>query len=65
VQAAQREALSQLRGWYGDWSTTLRPVFPVRTLVNLGLMKLARSVKTEDAEPIEDDAPASAAAATG
>jgi predicted Zn-dependent protease len=40
ARLAQREAVSDLRDWFNDWGTTLRPRFGPRPQVQLGLVVL-------------------------
>jgi hypothetical protein len=53
ADAAQREALEQLRDWYRDWTTTLRTLFPTSVQIRLGLTRRRRA-----AEESETEAPA-------
>ncbi len=43
AQAAQLEALADLRDWINDWGTALRPVFNVQEQIKLGLTQVKRS----------------------
>ncbi|KYF62778.1 hypothetical protein BE11_10420 [Sorangium cellulosum] len=57
----QREALEGLRGWFNDWATTLRQVFPLKAQIQLGLTAVRRAAAApgevdEDALLDEDDA---------
>jgi hypothetical protein len=53
AQAAQMQALADLRDWFNDWSTTLRMVFTAREQVQLGLVVLQRRGAAEG-EPAEE-----------
>jgi hypothetical protein len=56
ADAAQREALDQLRDWYRDWATTLRTLFPTQVQIRLGLARRRRSYAEEESEPPVDGA---------
>ncbi|WP_437729727.1 hypothetical protein [Sorangium sp. So ce1335] len=51
----QRAALEGLRGWFNDWATTLRQVFPVKVQIQLGLTAVKRTAAAPG-EAIEEDA---------
>jgi hypothetical protein len=49
AQLEQREAVEDLRDWFRDWGTTLRPIFNVREQIMLGLTTVKRTaVAPED-----------------
>ncbi|KYF63361.1 hypothetical protein [Sorangium cellulosum] len=51
----QREALDGLRGWFNDWATTLRQVFPLKAQIQLGLTAVRRAAAAPG-EVVEEDA---------
>jgi hypothetical protein len=55
AQAEQREALEDLRAWFNDWSTTLRPLFGTRAQITLGLSVLKRAPKSDEDGAGEDE----------
>lgn len=54
AQAAQQEAYEDLRDWFNDWATMLRPAFNAREQVILGLA-VRRSRGPAAGEIVEDD----------
>ncbi len=58
AQLEQREALEDLRDWFRDWGTTLRPIFNVREQLMLGLTTLKRTAASE--QDVVDNPPAGA-----
>lgn len=48
---AQRETLENLRLWWNDWATTLRPAFDMREQVSLGLTEVKFSSKKSATDP--------------
>ncbi|XYH92682.1 hypothetical protein ACMHYB_33000 [Sorangium sp. So ce1128] len=51
----QWEGLEGLRGWFNDWATTLRQVFPVKAQIQLGLTTVKRTAAAPG-EVVEEDA---------
>lgn len=56
ARAAQREALADLRDWFNDWGTTLRPCFRPRDQERLGLVvrRAGGTAAREGAEELEE-----------
>lgn len=58
AQAAQIEALADLRDWFTDWGTTLRSVVNVQEQIKLGLTQVKRGGTVVDsADVVEDEEP--------
>ena len=56
AQAAQIEALADLRDWFTDWGTTLRSVVNVQEQIKLGLTQVKRGGTVVDsADVVADD----------
>jgi hypothetical protein len=55
AQAAQIDALADLRDWFSDWGTTLRSVLNVQEQIKLGLTQVKRSGAVVDAEDVVGD----------
>lgn len=67
AQAAQEEALEDLKDWYNDWATHLRPSFNLREQIVLGLTAPASriassgdSTEADEEDPGTDEADAAA-----
>ena len=59
AQQRQRDAVADLRDWFNDWATTLRPLFGPRDQLSLGLTQPSRG-KPEDDEEAPDVPPPAA-----
>jgi hypothetical protein len=51
----QEKALADLRDWFNDWATTLRPVLPMRDRIALGLTARKRGSAGEGDEGDDDE----------
>jgi len=58
AQQRQRNAIADLRDWFNDWATMLRPLFGVRDQVVLGLTQVSRSKGGDDEEAPDAPPPA-------
>ena len=65
AQAAQVEALADLRDWFTDWGTTLRSVLNVQEQIKLGLTQVKRGGAIVDSADVvvTDDTPGADAGA--
>jgi hypothetical protein len=58
AQAEQEEALEDLRDWYNDWATHLRPSFNLREQIVLGLTIRSGRAASGDEAPLDEEDPA-------
>ncbi len=58
AQAAQEEALEDLKDWYNDWATHLRPSFNLREQIVLGLTVRSGRAASGDETPLDEEDPA-------